>query len=239
MRRASSSELGKVQDVLNGAATEEEGGLVHHHSVPDPQITKRQGFDSHTQHHEVLSVTPNGSSYASSALKIESPQAKEISDLPQKADLKEGVIFMTDEKLRENIPILHQGNGSVASAGLSSEVQCLSSPFFMKTAMSARSSRIGNSLEPSPQARLKSDNLEWYSGRSVTSKSSQGSLSPTSFSTVLHNGSEHSANGHFESEDLDRTSESRGTQGLGGSRRNNVKKLSGSSGLKKMVKKFF
>lgn len=176
-RCASSAELDKMWDVLNGAATEEEDGLV-------------------PQHDEVLSVIPNGSSCASSALETESPSAKEISDLSQEAGFK-GVIFKTVEKSHETIPIFRQGNGSVSSAGLSSEVQCLSSPFFIKTAMYARSSRIGNSLEPSPQARLKSDNWEWYSGHRVTSKSSQGSLSPTSSSNTLHKGSEHSANGHF------------------------------------------
>jgi hypothetical protein len=238
MRRASASELGKWWNVSNGAVTEEEGGLVHQHSVPDPQITRHQGLNSHNQCQEVLSVMPNGSSYASSALETESPPEKEITDLSQEAE-KEEVIFRTNEKSHENVPILQQGNGSVASSGLSSKVQCLSSPLFMKTAMSARSNRIGNSVEQSPQERLESDNWEWYSSHHVASKSSQSSLSPTSSSTTLHNGSEHSPNCHFESEDLYRTSKSRGTQGLGGSRRNNIKKMSGSSGLKKMVKKFF
>lgn len=209
------------------------------HSVPDPLVTKHHGLHSRNQHHEVLPGMLNGSSHESSALETESPPQKEIIDLPQEADLKGGVIFKTKEKLRENVPVLRQGNGSVTSTGPSSKVQCLSSPFFVKTAMSARSNRIGNSLEQSPQAKLKSDNWEWYSSHCVARKSSQGSLSPTSSSTTLHNGSEHPVNGHFESEDLDRTSESRGTQDLGGSQRNNVKKMCSSSGLKKMVKKFF
>jgi hypothetical protein len=242
-RRASSSELGKWWNFSNGAASVEEDGLVHQHSVPDPPVTKHNGLHSRNQHHEVLSAVLNGSTYASSALETESPPVKERIDLLQEADLKEGMISKTKDKLRENVPNLRQGNGTVTSTGLSSKVQCLSSPFFMKTAMSARSNRIGNSLEPSPQARLKSDNWEWYSSRRVANmtlnKSSQGSLCPTSSSTTLHNGSEHSASGHFESEDFDRTSESGGTPGLGGSQRNNVKKMSGSSGLKKMVKKFF
>jgi hypothetical protein len=195
-RRASSSRLNRAWwDGLNGTAPEEDD-LVHQHSVPDSQITQHQGLNSRTQHDEVLSVIANGSSCASLTLETESPSAKEISDLPQETSLK-GVIFKTVEKSREHVPTLRQGNGSVLSAGPSSEVQCLSLPVFMKTAAYSRSSRIANSSEPSPQARLKSDNWEWYSSRRVTSKSSQGSPSPTSSSSTLREGSERSANGHL------------------------------------------
>ncbi|XP_033608722.1 SUN domain-containing ossification factor isoform X2 [Cryptotermes secundus] len=238
-RRASSSELGKWWNVSNGTAAEEDDGLVHQHSVPDPLVTKHHGLHSRSQRHEVLSVTLNGSSYESSALEPETPPEKQTIDLPQGGDLKGGVMFKTKEKLCENVPILCQGNGSVTSTGPSSKVQRLSSPIFMKTAMSARSNRIGNNLEQSPKAKLKSDNWEWYSSHCVACKSSQGPFSTTSSATTLHNGSEDPVNGHFESEDLDRTSESGGTQDLGGSQRNNVKKMRGGSGLKKMVKKFF
>jgi hypothetical protein len=243
-RRASSSELGKWWKFSDGAGFEDSSGLVHQQSVREPPVAKHSGYHNINQGQEDMPVTLNGFSCASSASGKKSPEEKAEIDLPQGADLKEGgVNIRTKGQLGENASILHQGNGAIKSVGLSPKVQHLSSPFFMKTVMSARSSRTGNSVEPSLQARLKSDNWEWYSSRraaSMTSdKSSQGPLSPFVSSAVLHNGSGHSGNGHAKSEDLDRTREAGGSQDVGVSQRNNVKKVSGSSGLKKMVKKLF
>lgn len=244
-RRASSSELGKWWKFSNGAASDEGSGLAFQQTVTEPPVAKHSGHHSVNQGEEVLPVMINGFSHAASTVGKESPQQKAEIDLPHTVDLKaEGVNVRTKEKLAENALILHQGNGAIKSVGLSPKVRHLSSPFFMKTAMSARSNRTGNIVEPSLQARLKSDNWEWYSSRRAASvasdKSSQGPLSPTPSSTILRNGSGHSSIGHSASEDLDRTSEAGGSQGsVGVSQRNSVKKMSSSSGLKKMVKKLF
>lgn len=243
-RRASSSELGKWWKFSNGVVSEEGSGLVHQQSVPESPVARHSGLHNLNQGQEVLPVVINGFSHASSASGKESPQVKAEIDLPQGVELKEEeVIIRTKEKLGENAPVSHQGNGAVKSVGLSPKVQRLSSPFFMKTAMSARSNRSGNSVEPSLQARLKSDNWEWYSSRRAASatsdKSSHGPLSPALSPAILHNESGHSANGHSESENLDRTSEAIRSRGVEVSQRNNVKRMSGSSGLKKMVKKLF
>jgi hypothetical protein len=243
-RHASSSELDKWWKFSNGAVSEEGNGLVHQQSVSEPPVEKHSGLHNLNQGQEVLPAIVNGLSRTSSASGKESPQEKAETDLPQGVDLgEEGVNIRIKEKLGKNASILCQGNGAIKSVGLSPQVRHLSSPFFMKTAMSARSNRTGNSVEPSLQARLKSDNWEWYSSRhaaSMTSdRSSQGPLSTALTPAILHNGSGHSANGHSESEDLNRTSEAGGSRGVVVSQRNNVKKMSGSSGLKKMVKKLF
>jgi hypothetical protein len=239
-RRASSSELGNWWSFSNGAASDEDDGLVDEQSVTDPVITEHNGHYSPIQCQEVLPVTIN----ASSASGREFSSGEEKLDLSQEINLKvEGLNVRTKEKLKGNIPLLHQGNGSVKSTELNPKVQCVSPPVFMKTAMSARNNRIGKGSEPIAQARLKSDNWEWYSSHrtsSVTSnKSNQGTVPPTASSATLHNGGAHSANGHSESEEWNRTSKARECQSAGVSQRNSVKKMGGSSGLKKMVKKFF
>lgn len=217
-------------------ASKEDGGLVLEQSLP---VMKHSGDHPFNPGQEVQPVMINGSSHASSASGRESPLGKEKFDLLQGADLKERVSIRTKEKLRENAPMLHEGNWTMKSAGINSKGHRLPSPSFMKTAMSARSNRIGNSIEPSPQARLKSDNWEWYSSRRAagmtSNKSSQGTLSPVLSLTTLHNGSGRSASGHPELDDLDQTSETGGGSRCGVSEGNGVK-MSGSTGLKKMVK---
>lgn len=238
-RRASSSELGNWWSFSNGAASDDDGALVDEQSVTAPAVTKHNGHYSTIHCQDALPVA-----ISASASGREFSSVEEKIDLSQEINVKvEGLNVRTKDKSKGNTPLLHQGNGSVKSTELSPKVQCVSPPIFMKTAMSARSNRIGRGLEPIAQARLKSDNWEWYSSHHSSSmssdKSNQGMVSPTASSATLHSGGAHSANGPSESEEWDRTSKARECQCAGVSQRNSVKKMGGSSGLKKMVKKFF
>jgi hypothetical protein len=239
-RRASSSEIGNWWSFSNGAASDDNCGLVDEQFVTDHVVTEQNGHYSPNQHQEILPVTIN----PSSVLGREFSPGKEKIVLSQEINLKvEGLNVRTKDQVKGNIPILQQGNGSVKSTELSPKVECLSPPFFMKTALSARHNRIGKGSEAVPQARLKSDNWEWYSSHRTSSvmsdKSDQNTIPPASSSVTLYNGGAHSANGHSDSEEWDRTSKARECQSVGVSQRNSVKKMGGSSGLKKMVKKFF
>lgn len=239
-RRASSSELGNWWSFSNGAASDDDEGLVDKQSVTDLGVTEYNGHYSPVQHQEVLPVMIN----ASSASGREVSSREEKIGLSQEMNLKvEGLNIRTKDKFKGSSTILHQGNGSVKSAELSPKVQFLSPPIFMKTAMSARNNRVGKGTEPIARARLKSDNWEWYSSHrtsSVTSdKSNQGTVPPTASSGTLGNGGAHSANGHSEPDEWDRTSKARECQSAEVSQRNSVKKTGGSGGLKKMVRKFF
>jgi len=208
--------------------------------VTDHVVTEHNGHYSLAQHQEVLPIRINASS--TSGREISSGEGK--IDLSQEMNLKvERLSVRTKDKFKGIIPILHQGNGSVKSAELSPKVQFLSPPVFMKTAISARNNRVGKGTEPIAQARLKSDNWEWYSSHRASSmtsdKSNQGTVPPTASSGTLNNGGAHSANGHSEPDEWDRTSRARECQSAGVSQRNSVKKTGGGGGLKKMVRKFF
>ncbi|PSN48592.1 hypothetical protein C0J52_14658 [Blattella germanica] len=242
-RRASSSEIGRWGSVINGMALE-----LNTNSEQEPPVSELQGADHNgieiINGHEAKPAMTNGSSRTSSP----SGNASERESPSRKSDLSEGNYSKSvrkdlncKETLAETSPI-QQGNGTVKSLTLNPKVRRLSSPFFMKTAMSSRSSRVGNNVEPSLQARLKSDNWEWYSSRRTASanldKSSQSSSSPTPSTVSLHNGSGHSVNNQTELEYLDRTSEA-SASGVSSLQRDSVKKVAGGSGLKKMVKKFF
>ena len=239
-RRASSLELGNWWSFSNGTASDNDEGLVDKQSVTDHVVTEHNGHYSPIQHQEVLPIMVN----ASSASGREFSSGEEKIDLSQEMNLKvEGLNVRTKDKFKRSIPILHQGNGSVKSAELGPKVQFLSHPVFMKTAMSARNNRIGKGTESNAQARLKSDNWEWYSSHRTSSmtshKSNQGTVPPTASSGTLNNGGAHSANGHSEPDEWDRTNKARECQSAGVSQRNSAKKTGGSGGLKKMVRKFF
>lgn len=209
-------------------------------SVTDLGVTEYNGHYSPVQHQEVPLVTINASSVSGR----EVSSGVEKIDLSQEMNLRvEGLNVRTKDKCKGSIPLLHQGNGSVRSAELSPKVQFLPPPVFMKTAMSARNNRVGKGMEPFAQARLKSDNWEWYSSHRTSSltsdKSNQGTVPPTASSSTLNDGGVRSANGHSEPDEWDRTSRVRECQSVGVSQRNSVKKTGGSGGLKKMVRKFF
>ncbi|XP_069674150.1 SUN domain-containing ossification factor isoform X2 [Periplaneta americana] len=241
-RRASSSELGKWHSFSNGVALEKDNSLVS-----DSLSTKHNGLHSPDNDQDSLSVEINGSSRTSSKSGStndrESPPRKESADL--QVDVGVGnMSIRTKEKLGGNSPPSRQGNGTIKSTELNPKVRRLSSPFFMKTAISARNNRLGSNTESSLQARLKSDNWEWYSSRRAASvasdKSSQGSSSPPpSHSASLQNGNGLSSTGQNGHNDLDQTSEASGSHSAEVLQRDCVKKVSNSSGLKKMVKKFF
>jgi len=239
-RRASSSELGNWWSFSNGAVSDDDEGLVDKQSATDLRVTEYNGHYSPVQHQEVLPVTINASS--ASGREVSSGERK--IDMSREMNLKvEGLNVRTKDKFKGSIPMLHQGNGSVKSAELGPKVQFLSPPVFMKTAMSARYNRVGKGAEPIAQARLKSDNWEWYSSHRTSSvtagKSNKGTVPPTASSGTLNNGGAHSANGPSEPDEWDRTSKARECQSAGVSQRNSVKKTGGSGGLKKMVRKFF
>lgn len=238
-RRASSSELGNWWSFSNGAASDDNEGLVDKQSVTDLRVTEHNGHYSPVQHQEVVPLTIN---FSASGREVSSGEEK--IDLSQEMNLKvEGLNIRTKDKFKGSIPVLHQGNGTVKSAELNPKVQFLSPPVFMKTAMSSRNNRVGKGTEPIAQARLKSDNWEWYSSHRTSSvvsdKSNQGTVPPTASSGTLNNGGAHSANGSSEPDEWDRTSKARDCQSAGVSQRSSVKKTGGSGGLKKMVRKFF
>lgn len=208
-------------------------------SVTDLVVTEHSGHYLPVQHQGVLPVVINAS-----ASGREFSSGEEKIDLSQEMNLKvEELNVRTKDKFKRSIPMLHQGNGSVKTTELSPKVQFLPPPVFMKTAMSARNNRVGKGTETIAQARLKSDNWEWYSSHrtaSMTSdKSNQCTVHPTASSGTQNNGGAHSSNGHSEPDEWDRTSKARECQSAGASQKNSVKKTGGSGGLKKMVRKFF
>ncbi|KAJ9601479.1 hypothetical protein L9F63_000362 [Diploptera punctata] len=155
-RRASSSEIGRWWKFTNGIESEETTNSRQEHSV---KINGTEPLNDP----ETLSVMINGSTHTSSTSgnvsERESPSRK--SDLSQSYNSQKVEKKMNVDTLDENTPV-RQGNGTVKSVGSNPKVRQLTSPFFIKTAMSSRSNRVGNNIEPSPQARLKSDNWEWY-----------------------------------------------------------------------------
>ncbi|XP_047116969.1 SUN domain-containing ossification factor isoform X1 [Schistocerca piceifrons] len=100
--------------------------------------------------------------------------------------------------LSESVPVLGPNNGSVKHQGLSPKIRNLSAPLFMKTAMAARSGRRSSEQSPTLQAKLKSDNWEWYSSR----KGNGSSHTVTSTQTV-QNGD---GSSHATPDSLERTS---------------------------------
>ncbi|GLH10688.1 Uncharacterized protein GBIM_15603, partial [Gryllus bimaculatus] len=243
-RRANSLELGVWWASSNGVDTAIEEDekvekdsevLVHHQQCSSEQTCLDSGHSP-----AIESISPH-----SSVIETSSQQLKDSQRQIKSSNTNTCELHTKFRSVSDTVSPLAKNNGLVRSNALGSVVQRqLSSPVFMRTATSVRSSRLG-SVEPSPPAKLKSDNWEWYSTHHGLDKSSQPnkvtcSISCPGSGSVDPNQRQ---NGHSAPDNIRRSSNASSSASSasniseGTSHKETSKK--GPSSLKKMVKKFF
>ncbi|XP_067001306.2 SUN domain-containing ossification factor isoform X2 [Anabrus simplex] len=240
-RRASSSDVPTWWTASNGVGEVEnelsiEPQWERQQSVPETACSNFLSDQSHVEELTSFSLPPPSPPPSTPATVKRSSSdlgtGKKQSVSSNKSEVQV-IEIRTKRVSTESAPGIIQNNGLVKSPPVSTTpiLRHVTSPSFMRTAISSRSGRRNSGIiDPFPQAKLKSDNWEWYSSRHNVS-SQRVQLPCTSVPLGL--------NGQMESEDSQRTSSFNNISSGSEMSRKDSNKRGSSGGLKKMVKKFF